>query len=69
MVTFSDLSIEYLWIIDAGYAYGAVVIRNNKVVESAPIFRKHLVGHTTGTAKWIIRKRGWQLIKIVRRRL
>lgn len=69
MVTFSDMSIEYLWIIDAGYAYGAVVVREHKVSEAAPIFRKILLGHSTRTAKWIIRKRGWKLIKIVRRRI
>ena len=69
MVTFSELTIEYLWILDSGFAYGGLIIRNGKVVDAAPIFRETFCGRTTGTAKWIIRKRGWKLIKIVRRRV
>jgi hypothetical protein len=68
MVTFNELRIEYLWVIDSGFAYGALIIRNHKCVEAAPIFR-HLIGHTTGTLKRILHKKGWSIIKIVRQRL
>ena len=62
-------SIEYLWIIDSGFAYGGVIIQNGKVVEAAPIFRKTLLGNKAGTAKWKIQRFGWQLVKIIRRRM
>lgn len=61
-------SIEYLWVIDSGFAYGGIIIRSGQVVETAPIFRK-LMGHNTKTLKWLLGKWGWKLIRIVRRRL
>jgi hypothetical protein len=61
-------SIEYLWVIDSGFAYGGVIIRSGRVEETAPIFRK-LMGHNTKTLKWMLEKWRWKLIKIVRFRV
>ena len=61
-------SIEYLWVIDSGFAYGGLIIRNHRVVEAAPIF-KWLIGYTTWSLKIRLKKRGWKLIRIVRFRL
>jgi hypothetical protein len=60
--------IEYLYVIDSGFAYGGVIIRNDKVTETAPIFRK-LMGRNTKTLKWLLGKWGWKLIRIVRLRV
>ena len=65
MVTISNHNIEYLWVIDAGFAYGGIIIRNHKCVEAAPIFNS-LIGHTTGTLKMMLLKRRWSIIRIVR---
>ena len=69
MITLSGQSIEYLYVIDSGFAYAGIIIRDGRVVKAAPIFRDTFLGRSTGTAKWIIGKRGWKLIKIMRIRL
>ncbi len=68
MVTISSLYVEYLYVLDSGFAYGGLIIRNHKVVDAAPIFRK-LIGRTTGTVKQILSRRGWKIVKIIRRRV
>ncbi len=68
MVTISNLYIEYLYVLDSGFAYGGIIIRNGKVVEAAPIFRQFL-GHTTGTVKRMLDKKRWKIVKIFRYRM
>lgn len=68
MDTISRHKIEYLWVIDSGFAYGGIIIQDSICKEAAPIFRK-LLGHNTKTLKWMLAKFKWKLIKIVRIRL
>ncbi len=68
MVTNSRLYIEYLYVIDSGFAYGGIIIRNGKVVEAAPIFSQFL-GHTTKSVKWMLSKKRWEIVKIFRIRM
>jgi hypothetical protein len=65
MDTISNNRIEYLWVIDSGFAYGGIIIQDGKCMVAAPIF-KGLLGHSTKTLKWMLLKRRWSIIKIVR---
>ena len=60
MVTFSGQSLEYLYVIDSGFAYAGIIIRDGRVVEAAPIFKKTFLDRSAKTAKWLIGKRGWK---------
>lgn len=45
----SSLAHPDLWLlIDVGYACGDVVVRDGKVIDSAPVFKKWVIGMTEG---------------------
>lgn len=52
---------EKMWIVDSGFAYGALIIRYNRVQHCAPIFYKWFHGKTERTVKEICKRKGWKL--------
>lgn len=54
---------ELLWI-DSKFACGGVVIKNNMVIDSAPIFRKWFKGKSKNQCINIIKSKKWKYKEI-----
>jgi hypothetical protein len=58
------IEMEQMWIVDSGFAYGGLIIKQGKVAECAPIFRKWFLGRPTYTVKQMIRNKNWKLNEV-----
>ena len=59
------MSLE-VWAVDGGYFYAGVVLENGKVVETAPIARRCLMGKTREQAEQVCRQKRWKIVRIMK---
>lgn len=69
MDTISRQTIEYIWVIDSGFAYAGLIVVGGRCTETAPIYSNTFLGHSTAAIKWICMKSGWSIVEIIRRRV
>lgn len=53
-----------LWWIDTGFACGGIILQNDLVVETAPIFRKWFLGKSRIESTKILKNKRWRWLNI-----